>query len=112
MTMNTSSKEFQLERAIASKDLDELMTLHKSSYMNVRRAVARNKNIDSKIANNLLFDPVLNVSYAASLNPKCSMERRFADDTITVCVCCEKDERKLDCVACEIEFGTSLFSGK
>lgn len=108
MTMVENSMEHQLDRAFESSDIGELWELHKSPYMNVRRAVAKNCNIDSKIAKNLLFDPVFNVSYIASLHPNCDCKREFNEKNITLCVKCEKDERELECVDCENRFGSSL----
>lgn len=101
MTMHKNSKKQQLERAILSNSLDELRNLHTSQYMNVRRAVAKNKHIDSEIANILALDPVLNVSYMASLNPNCNIQRNFFENgNLHVCVVCEEDERDLPCKDC------------
>lgn len=108
MTMPENTIDHQLERAIESNDLRELWILHKSPSMNVRRAVAKNINIDSKIANNLAMDPVLNVSYIASKNPKCELKRDFCDTIITACVDCLKDERDLICTGCEKITNASL----
>lgn len=94
------SIEKQLELAINCSDLDILWELHKSPYMNVRRAVARNKNIDTKIANELIADPVLNVSYMAKLSCKSSEEKNFECE-LNECVLCEKSELGLDCLDCE-----------
>ena len=99
--MLTKSHKHQLTRAIESRSLEELHVLHLSRYMNVRRAVARNENINSIIANNLLMDPVMNVSYMASLHPKCTEERVFPEEKLTSCVICERDERKLICNTCK-----------
>ncbi|QDF27527.1 hypothetical protein [Halarcobacter anaerophilus] len=90
----------QLNRAFESDNIDELRSLHESPDMNIRRAVAKNSNIDSDIANDLLYDPVLNVSYMASLNPKCTISRNFCNVKLTKCVVCKKDERNLDCLEC------------
>lgn len=78
-----------------------LHSLHDSKYMNVRRAVARNPNISNTTVNILSRDPVLNVSYMASKNSKCTQSRDFSKTTISQCVLCEVDERYLDCLACE-----------
>ncbi|RXJ68462.1 hypothetical protein CRV08_06420 [Halarcobacter ebronensis] len=89
-----------IQLAITSDDLKLLEVLFKSEKMNVRRALARNKNIDATLANKLLFDPVLNVSYIASFNPNTTQKREFDEDMITPCVKCSIDERKLDCLNC------------
>ncbi|PLY07223.1 MAG: hypothetical protein C0625_06300 [Arcobacter sp.] len=86
--------------ALVSTDLELLNELSNSSSMNTRRALARNRNINSIIANKLLFDPVLNVSYIASLNSRRTLNRNFDENIITPCVRCNVDERKLNCMAC------------
>ena len=101
MTIRENSMEYQLKRAIESKDLEELRLLQKSQYMNVRRAVARNISIDEQIANLLVNDPVLNVCYIASQNPKCTQKREFSSSVITACVMCDKSETALSCEECE-----------
>ncbi|RXJ68468.1 hypothetical protein CRV08_06455 [Halarcobacter ebronensis] len=98
--METYSQKEQLSKAIESNSLEELHILHLSRYMNVRRAVARNSNINTEIANKLLMDPVMNVSYMASLHPKCTNERVFPEEHLTSCVMCERDERELICDNC------------
>ncbi|NVJ52977.1 MAG: hypothetical protein HWD90_04730 [Campylobacteraceae bacterium] len=94
--------EEQIELAINSNDFDILWELHKSPYMNVRRAVARNSHIDSKIANNLISDPVFNVSYMAKMSLKADNDREFKA-ALTDCVLCEKCELGIDCLECERE---------
>ena len=86
--------------AMVSNDLELLDKLVDSKSMNTRRALARNKNANSTIINKLLFDPVLNVSYIASLNSNRTQNRIFDEHLITSCVKCEVDERKLDCINC------------
>jgi len=108
MKKKEDTKEYQLERATISVDAKELWDLHKSQYMNVRRAVAKNININSDTANSLILDPVLNVSYMASENPNCSIKREFCQNSITVCVECLEDERNLNCKACEKLVNSSL----
>ncbi|RXJ91610.1 hypothetical protein CRV01_00515 [Arcobacter sp. CECT 8983] len=92
--------EEQIELAVNSNDFNILWELHKSPYMNVRRAVARNSHIDSKIADNLIADPVLNVSYMAKMSLKASTDREFKT-TLTNCVTCQKSELVIDCLECE-----------
>ncbi|WP_072679378.1 hypothetical protein [Arcobacter sp. LA11] len=100
MNMKEKSKEEQLDYAKNSVCEKELWDLHKSSYMNVRRAVARNTNITQRIANNLSVDPVLNVSYMALKNSKSTILRDFSHLSLSPCILCEKDERYLDCNSC------------
>lgn len=92
--------EEQLLLAKTTTDKSLLWELHKSPYMNVRRAVARNSNIDSDIADNLIADPVLNVSYMAKLSSKATRDREFKT-ILTDCVLCDKCEIGLDCLECE-----------
>lgn len=108
MNLKLKSKEEQLEIAKTTSCSKELKNLHLSQYMNVRRAVARNRNICNYVANNLAYDPVLNVSYMAIKNPKSTVKRNFDEKIITFCVMCEKDERHLDCVECENRHKTLL----
>ena len=108
MNFKSKSKEEQLEIANSSRCPDVLKNLHDSKYMNVRRAVARNHNICTQVANRLSIDPVLNVSYMALKNPKSTIQRDFCTTNITDCVMCEKDERKIDCVVCENKNKTLL----
>lgn len=108
MNMMSKSIDEQLNIAKESTSLEELQELHTSQYMNVRRAVARNSNISAEIANNLVLDPVLNVSYMAYKNPKSTHERKFNETKFTDCVLCEKDERKVECEICENKKKTLL----
>ena len=101
MNLKTKTKLEQLNIAKSTSCPIELKSLHRSQYMNVRRAVARNMNISTEVANNLATDPVLNVSYMALQNPKSTVLRNLCEKSITFCVMCEKDERHLDCVECE-----------
>ncbi|WP_404319337.1 hypothetical protein [Malaciobacter canalis] len=91
----------KLDIAKTSENLDELKVLADCESMLVRRAIARNKNIDEEIANLLAFDPVLNVSYMASNNPNCTQKRDFSNYSLRGCVVCDKDERELNCVECQ-----------
>ena len=92
--------EEQIELACNTSSEELLWELHTSPYMNVRRAVAKNIHINSKIADNLLCDPVLNVSYMAKISSKATMKREFKVK-LTQCVLCEKDELSLNCLECE-----------
>ncbi len=103
MDISNKSKEEQLDIAKNSRCEKELWSLHKSTYMNVRRAVARNSNITNKIANILAEDPVLNVSYMALKNIKSTISRDFSYLKLTPCVTCEKDERYIECEQCDIK---------
>lgn len=96
MTLNE-----KLDRAINSTDINELKELVHEKAMIIRRAIARNLHVSSDIVNALAYDPVLNVSYMAINNPRCTVKRSFDVSSLVNCVVCEKDERKLDCINCE-----------
>lgn len=90
----------QIQLALTTSDINILETLSRSHNLNVRRSVARNNNITSKIADELLYDPVMNVSYVASFNPKKTRDRKFDERFLTPCVKCSVEESKLDCSNC------------
>lgn len=100
MSLNEKTVVELIHIAATSSDTKTLKNLCNNTNMNVRRALARNENIDSFIANKLLYDPVLNVSYLASFHPKITQKRVFDDNLLTTCVKCTIDERKLDCINC------------
>lgn len=100
MSLNEKSVKELIQKAETSSDIKTLSKLSNSEHMNVRRALAKNRNIDSKIGNKLLFDPVLNVSYMASLNPNTTQKRVFHDELLTTCVKCSVNESELDCANC------------
>ncbi|AXH13639.1 hypothetical protein CRU99_04845 [Malaciobacter mytili] len=90
----------KLNKAFNSTCINELKMLANSESMIVRRAVAKNVNIDTALANELSFDPVLNVSYMALNNPKSTVKREIPPSNLTKCVVCQKDERYMDCTLC------------
>lgn len=85
--------------AKSTSDVDEIYFLAKSPFMLVRRCIAKNNRTPQEIINKLSTDPVLNVSYIATLNPICSVKRVFED--IPCCVSCEESELDLDCINCQ-----------
>jgi len=108
MNLKSKSKAEQLDIAKSTTCPKELKMLFESPYMNVRRAVARNIHICTEVANELVHDPVLNVSYMAFQNPNSTLSRNFCEKIITSCVVCEKDEREVDCTVCENKNKTLL----
>lgn len=90
----------QINLAIESNDKNILEILSTSKMPNVRRALSKNNSISSKIADTLVFDPVLNVSYIANQNPNCTQTRDFKDIVLTQCIICDKDERNMNCSSC------------
>lgn len=101
MIDNKKSLNEKLDKAINGSNLHELKELMEESTMIVRRALAKNINISTEIANALAFDPVLNVSYMAVKNPRCTIKRVFEECNLVNCVICNKDERQLECSSCE-----------
>lgn len=89
-----------LELAKSSTESSILSELANATDSIIRRAVARNINTPSKILAFLIEDPVLNVSYMASLNPNCISSRDFSDASHP-CVICESDERLRICEKCK-----------
>lgn len=77
-----------------------LSELSESKNMLVRRATARNINTPVIVLGKLADDMALNVSYMATLNPNCTVNRGFREEDITMCVTCEKDEVNMDCHNC------------
>jgi len=98
-TANLNQNEL-LELAKNSADSSLLSQLASEMNFMIRRAVARNINTPSNILSRLVKDPVLNVSYMASLHPNCSYLRNFSD-TSHPCVKCEQDERTMRCTSCK-----------
>ena len=87
-----------IDLAKSTTNLNEMLFLQKNPSMNVRRALAKNMNLYDEVLNNLLYDPVENVSYIASKHPKAREKRDF--DNPRACVTCLKDEKNLNCVNC------------
>jgi butyrate kinase len=97
--------EEMIKKANYSTNNDELKELAKNPNMNIRRAVAKNRNTPSEIIDELVYDAVANVSVVASKHPRCSTKREFDSHTLTNrCVICEKSEERAlyeckDCLA-------------
>lgn len=93
--------EKQLENAKTTSDVALLRKLRTCVDFNVRRAVARNRHTTSDILELLCLDPVMNVSYMASLHPNSPLKREYNEKDINPCVMCEHDERSIECSSCE-----------
>lgn len=100
MAYNNSDINELIEKALKTNDPKEMSFLVKSPYMGVRRALAKNSNTPSNLVNVLINDPVLNVSYPASIHPRSASSRAFSED-LPVCVTCKIAENQLICNACE-----------
>jgi len=95
---------FELEQlSIHTRDLNEQKFLANHVSSRVRRNLALNKNLRKEIANELLFDCVVNVSYIASKNSNTTEKRKFLkSDVENKCVSCEKiDIHYTECSKCE-----------
>ena len=101
MSINNRSIEELVRTASSTLCTNEMKQLQANPDMNVRKALAKNVNIDFQVLEKLLKDPVQNVSYCAHQNPKSNERREFSD--LRPCVKCEKDYSQLlrDCGTCE-----------
>ena len=87
-----------LDIALKTTSFDEMLLLKNHSSMAIRRNLARNLNLNQEIIDSLLYDPVQNVSYVASINPNNkNFERTF--DNLRPCVLCNKNQT--DCSLCQ-----------
>lgn len=102
MSINEKSIEELVKIASTTVCTTEMNYLQKYPAMNVRRALARNVNIDFNILTKLQKDPVENVSYIANQNPRSNEKREFKN--IRPCVSCDKeyDQLKNYCNTCEM----------
>lgn len=90
-----------IQIALKTTSLDEMLFLTKHPSMVVRRTLAKNNNLDQNIIDNLLNDPVVNVSYIAFQNPNNkNFEKVFNNER--PCVVCKKDENGLFCKDCDL----------
>lgn len=100
MSLSHLSLGEKLELAIASTEQALLDLLSRSPEMLVRRAILRNKNITTEMANLLAFDVTENVSYMAMKHSKCTIEGRIFVEPVSKCVQCQVDERNVSCESC------------
>jgi len=98
MDITNKSVDELVSIALKTMNLNEMLFLQRNPSMNVRRALARNRNTPSSILNDLEYDPVENVSYMASKHPNAKANRSF--ENLRPCVLCEDDIRSVDCVSC------------
>ena len=88
-----------LNLALKTSSLSEILLLKNHPLALVRRTLARNRNLNQEVINSLLYDPVQNVSYIASINPNNTNHERVFED-LRPCVICSEDERTRDCDKC------------
>lgn len=104
MNLSRETLENLLKLAKSTSNVDEINELKYHPSMNVRRALAKNINIDINTIECLYNDPVENVSYIASLHPKSNFDKKCFDKNLRPCVTCENEEHNLYCIDCkEIE---------
>lgn len=99
--MPTYTESDKITLAINTHDTSILFSLMRDVSSRVRRAVARNKFASKEIINSLVNDPVLNVSYMASLHNNCTSFKIFSDDTKHPCVKCKVQEDIFECGNCK-----------
>ncbi len=101
--MILSSKDIDelITIALKTTSLDDMLFLTKHPSMIVRRSLAKNININQDILNNLVDDPVLNVSYIANKNPNNKNLKKDFDNFQRPCVICDKEEINLACEDCD-----------
>lgn len=102
MDLTSKSINELLQIALKTTSLDEMLFLKSYPSVNIRRALAKNDNIQQNIIDSLLYDPVLNVSYVASKHPNnTNFEKTFGENQ-RPCVLCKKSEIGLNCVDCDL----------
>ncbi len=99
MSLSHLSLTEKLDLAVTSAEQTLLEMLLLSPEMLVRRAILRNQNITTEMANLLAFDVTENVSYMATTHRKCTVKRTFKEP-VSMCVQCKVDERKISCETC------------
>lgn len=102
MDLTSKSINELLEIALKTTSLDEMLFLKSYPSVNIRRALAKNDNIQQNIIDSLLYDPVLNVSYIASKHPNNSNFEKKFNENQRPCVLCKKSEIGLICVDCDL----------
>lgn len=98
MDFNHKTINELVDLALSTMNLKEMFLLQNNPSMNVRRALAKNRNIPVEIVEKLENDPVENVSYLAYQHPKSRNSKTY--ECIRPCVTCTKDERGLNCINC------------
>jgi len=99
--LNTKTIEEKIKLAKTVEDREIQDKLSRSYIINVRRALAKNNLLCSKVANTLLYDPSVNVSFLASNNPNCTKKRVFSSEDLNhKCVKCNMDELNMNCNNC------------
>jgi len=99
MDLTKLSLNEKLDLAMTTAETLLLNMLLLSPDMLIRRALLRNKNITGEMVNLLAFDAVENVSYIANKHSKCTEKRDFYP-SVSKCVKCSIDERKISCDTC------------
>lgn len=101
--LNNKTIEEKIRLAKSCDDEKTQKKLARSYDIKVRTALAKNSQLTTSVANSLLFDPSINVSFHASMNSSCTQKRVFLQEDLShKCVGCEIDELVADCNNCNI----------
>lgn len=99
--LQNSDKEL-LQLAHTTNNFEIANKLKNHPVMIIRRALVRNPYTPVTIIDSLAFDQTSNVSYMATKNPKCSVNRIFDESTLkNPCVLCSKKESFENCKTCK-----------
>lgn len=90
----------KIQLALNTTDIELMDELKFDVSTNVRRALAKNRNVPSRIIDRLAFDPALNVSFMALQNINCTKQRDLRDSADHPCVSCTNSETSLNCNTC------------
>jgi hypothetical protein len=90
MSIDESNFDRKVSLAQNSQDVTILKKLKNDLSAVIRKSVALNLHTTKDIIHELVFDPVLNVSYLATKHPNCSIQRKFTN-TKHPCVRCKDD---------------------
>lgn len=107
MSFNDNYRKDEIElitEAIQSNDSQRLSELSTSVYINVRKAVARNKHSSNKILNRMIeIERASSVLYWLTKHPSCTSKKVISkEDLEHKCVTCDIPELQLfsACMSC------------
>ncbi len=101
MSIDENNFEHKVSLARNSQDINILKKLKSDISAIIRKSVAQNLHTTKELIDDLVFDPVLNVSFIATKHPNCTVQREFSD-TNHPCVHCKNDFIKIEnCNSCK-----------
>lgn len=101
MSIDESDFNNKVTLARNSQDITILKKLKNDISAIIRKSVAQNLHTTDEILADLVFDPVLNVSYIAGKHPNCTIKRVF-QNTNHPCVHCKEDFQIIEnCRSCK-----------